>query len=89
MFKSKHVGRHFFSDLQGVLPGSKRFCPDFMGFCPDFHQIKTFGGAVASPAPRLLHQCCVGSFFELKAGRSIRPPFVFISQAFKRCGWCW
>ena len=22
-----------------------------MGFCSDFHQIKTFGGAVATPAP--------------------------------------
>jgi len=27
-----------------------------MGFCPDFRQIKTFGGAVATPAS-LLHQC--------------------------------
>ena len=35
-FKSKHIGRHFCSDFQGVLKGSQRFCPDF-------HQIKTFG----------------------------------------------
>ena len=33
IFKSKHVGRHFWSDFQR--------------FCPDFHQIETFGGAVA------------------------------------------
>jgi len=32
--------------------GFRRLCPDFYGFCPDFHQIKTFGGALA---PRLLH----------------------------------
>jgi len=31
--------------------GSRRFCPDFMGFCPDFHQIKPFGGATAPPLP--------------------------------------
>jgi len=42
-FKSKHAGRHFGSDLQGVLEGSQGFCPDFTGFCPDFHQIKTLG----------------------------------------------
>jgi len=58
IFQSKHVGRHFCSDFQGVLEGSQRFCPDFrgfclelMGFCPDFHQIKTFGGTVSAPAP--------------------------------------
>jgi len=57
-FKSKHVGRHFCSDFQGVSEGSQRFYPDFRGFCPDcmgffpgFYQIKTFGGAVAPPAP--------------------------------------
>jgi len=54
IFKSKHFGRHFCSDFQGALEGSQRFCPDFRRFCPnfigfgqDFHQIKTFGGAVA------------------------------------------
>ena len=51
IFKSKHVGRHFRSDFQRVLEGSQRFCPDFMGFCPDIHQIETFGGAVTPPAP--------------------------------------
>jgi len=63
IFKSKHVGRHFCSDFQGVLDGSQRYCPDFRGFCPDwmrfcpdFHQIKTFEGAVLPPATRLLHQ---------------------------------
>jgi len=44
IFKSKHVGRHFCSGFQEVLEGSQRFCPDF-------HQIKTFGGAVASLPP--------------------------------------
>jgi len=29
----------------------KEFFPDFVEFWPDFHQIKTFGGAVAAPAP--------------------------------------
>jgi len=55
IFKSKHVGRHFVSDLQGVLEGSQRFFPDFMGFCPDFHQIKTFGGVIAPPPPTQVH----------------------------------
>ena len=32
----KHVGRHF--------------CPNFHRFCSDFHRIKTFGGASATPA---------------------------------------
>jgi len=49
-FKSEHVGRHFCSNFQGVCEGSQRFFSDFMGFCPDFHQIKTFGNAVAPPA---------------------------------------
>jgi len=26
------------------------FYPDFQGFCSDFQQIKTFGGALATPA---------------------------------------
>jgi len=63
IFKSKHVGRHFCSDFQGILKDSQRFCPgfegsfpDFMGFCPDFHQIETFTGAIAPLHPRLLHQ---------------------------------
>jgi len=54
IFKSKHVRRQFCSDFQGILEGSQRFCPDFMGFCPDFHQIKTYGGEVVPPAS--LHQ---------------------------------
>jgi len=49
IFKSEHVGRHFCSDFQDVLEGSQIFCPDFMGFFPNFHQVKTFGGAVAPP----------------------------------------
>jgi len=31
--------------------------PGFYGISPGFCQIKTFGGAIAAPAPRLLHQC--------------------------------
>jgi len=41
--KPNNVGRHFY--------------PDFQGFCQDFQQIKTFGGALvtpASPPPTLL-----------------------------------
>jgi len=38
--KSNNVGRHF--------------GPYFQGFCPDFQQIKTFGGALASPPPTRL-----------------------------------
>ena len=58
IFKSKHVGCHFCSDIQGVLEGSQRFCNDFKGFYlflwdffPDFHQIKTFWCAIAHTAP--------------------------------------
>jgi len=35
--KSNNVGPYFY--------------PDFQGFCPDCQQIKTFGGAFATPAP--------------------------------------
>jgi len=35
--KSNNVGRHFY--------------PDFQGFCQGFRQIKTFGGALATPSP--------------------------------------
>jgi len=28
-----------------------RLTPDFQGFCSDFQQIKTFGGALATPVP--------------------------------------
>jgi len=31
--------------------------PGFYGISRGFCQIKTFGGAIAAPAPRLLHQC--------------------------------
>jgi len=49
-FQSKHAGRHFCSDFQGVLEGSQKFFPDFRAFYPDIHLIKNFGGAVSSPA---------------------------------------
>jgi len=42
------IFHHFFRVFVKVL---QRFCPDFVGFRPDFHQIKTFEGAVASPPP--------------------------------------
>jgi len=52
---------HKFSQLlasfQGFCKGFHRFCRNFQGFCPDFHQIKTFGGALASPAPPILYPC--------------------------------
>jgi len=57
IFKSNHVGCHFCSDFQGVLESSqwfgldfREFCPDLMRFFRDFHQIRTFEGAVALPA---------------------------------------
>ena len=57
-FQIKPRWAPFLLRFQRVLEGSQRFCLDFRGFCPDFmgswpdfHQIKTFGGAVASHAP--------------------------------------
>jgi len=47
-----NVGRRFCPDLQGFCPDFQRFCPNVQGFCPDFQQIKTFGGALAPPAPQ-------------------------------------
>ena len=35
------------------------FCTDFQGFCPNFQQMKTYGGALAPPEPRLLHRCSI------------------------------
>ena len=43
----KDFGRHF---LKSNNAGN-HFCPDFQGLCPDFWQIKTFGGALGTPAP--------------------------------------
>ena len=42
--KSKHV--------QQFCEGLHIFCTNFLRFCPDFHQIKTFGGAVAPQSRR-------------------------------------
>jgi len=50
-FKSKHAGRHFCSYFQGVCSDFQGFCEGFQRFFPDFHQIKTFGGALALPPP--------------------------------------
>jgi len=41
---------HSFRKFPEILPG-------FYGISPGFCQIKTFVGAIAAPAPRLLHQC--------------------------------
>jgi len=48
--KSNHV--------QQFCEGLHIFCTNFLRFCLYFHQIKTFGGAVPSPAPRLLRLGC-------------------------------
>jgi len=50
IFKSKHVGRHFGSGLQGDLEGSQRFFPDFMGFCPGFSPNQNFWWCDCTPA---------------------------------------
>jgi len=53
IFKSKHVGRHFCLDFQGVLESFQTFRPDFRRFCPDFMAFlpnQNFWGAVAPPA---------------------------------------
>ena len=43
---------------KAILQRHSHILPKFPHrFCPDFHQIKNFGGALASPPPRLLHQC--------------------------------
>jgi len=34
-----------------ILPKFPQIFPDFKGFCLDFHQIKSFEGAVAPSAP--------------------------------------
>ena len=57
-FKSNHVGRHFCPDIakvSDILPRFPWIFPGFSGILPDFHQIKTFGGPLSPPAPRLLH----------------------------------
>ena len=48
----------FCPHFQRFFPNFQEFCPDFQGFCPDFQKIKTVGGALALPAPSLLHHCC-------------------------------
>ena len=56
--KSNNVGRHFCPDFQGFHRDIWGFCLDFQGFCQNFQrfclsfqQIKTFGRALAPPAP--------------------------------------
>jgi len=46
----------FCSDFHGFCESSQRVFPRFRRICPNFQQIQTFGDALASPAPRLLHQ---------------------------------
>jgi len=45
---SANLGRHF---LKSSNVYRRHFYADFQGCCPDFQQIKTFGGALAPPAP--------------------------------------
>ena len=45
--------------LQHALEKIHTLCPNFHRSCPDFHQIERFGGAVATPARRLLDQCAI------------------------------
>ena len=40
-----------FAHIFRVSSGLQRFSEGFQRFCPDFLQIKTFGGALAPPAP--------------------------------------
>jgi len=49
--KQTHVGHHFCPDFQLFSKRFHKFCPDLHVFCPDFYQIKTFGVALALPAP--------------------------------------
>jgi len=51
----------FWIGFRRFCPDFHRFCPDFQGFCRDIHQIRTFGGALALPAPRLIHHCIYGN----------------------------
>jgi len=46
------------SDFQGFCEGLYRFAQTSLGFFPNFHQIKTFGGALTPPAPCLPHEWC-------------------------------
>jgi len=48
----------FFKIKQRWAPFMPGFCPHFQRFCPNFQKIKTVGGALALPAPSLLHHCC-------------------------------
>jgi len=80
--KLNNVGRHFYPYFQVVCPEFQvfcehfhRFCPDFQGFCPDFRQIKTFGGALASPPPTPLispHPWAHCTFAAIVDGKSQR-----------------
>jgi len=42
-----NLGHHFLKSNNA----ERHFYPDFQGFCPDFQQIKTFWGALETPAP--------------------------------------
>ena len=44
------VGAGKFLHIQQFCEALHIFCANFPTFCPDFHQIKTFGSAVAPPA---------------------------------------
>jgi len=47
IFNSKHVGRHFCSDFQGLLEDSHRFFPD-LRILPRFSPNQNFWGCVCT-----------------------------------------
>ena len=61
VFKSKHIGRHFCPDFQGVLEDSQIFCSDLSGVCPVFTKSKLLGCGCTPNLLHLLHQCFVGN----------------------------
>jgi len=61
VFKSKHIGRHFCPDFQGVLEDSQIFCSDLSGVCPVFTKSKLLGCGCTPNLLHLLHQCFVAN----------------------------
>ena len=50
-FEVKQRWTPFLPVLGGFYPDFQTFCQNFPGICPHFQQIKTFVGALATPAP--------------------------------------
>jgi len=55
---SCYFGRRRAPFLLRFCEGLYKFAQISPGFFPNFHQIKTFGRALAPPAPHLLHRWC-------------------------------